>query len=276
MIMSMHIRWLALAAMLLVAVSNRSQQTLAEGSPQDPPRTQEGLRRPVLVELFTSEGCSSCPPADTLLIRLEQLQPVEGAEIIPLGFHVDYWDHIGWRDRFASADFTQRQWQYAELFDADTVYTPQMVVDGQTEFNGADARRAAAAIAQASQQNNKARVELKLVTASAKRAILNAIVSDLASGNGERPELWAAVTESNLSSQASKGENSGRRLAHTGVVRQLRRLATLNSQPDHAKQFELKIDSDWKQQDLRAVVFVQERSSRRILGAAQLSLDLAR
>ncbi|MGH9859876.1 MAG: DUF1223 domain-containing protein [Candidatus Acidiferrales bacterium] len=275
MILQTPIRWLALAAILLFAVSDGSQQTLAEGSPQDLPQTQEGPRRPVLVELFTSEGCSSCPPADTLLIRLEQLQPVEGAEIIPLGFHVDYWDHIGWRDRFASADFTQRQWQYAELFKADTVYTPQMVVDGQTEFNGADARRAAAAIAQAAQQDGKARVELKLVAASAKRATLNAIVSDLAPTKDERPELWAAITESNLSSQASKGENSGRRLAHTGVVRYLRRLATLNSQPDHAKQFELKIDSDWKRQDLRAVVFVQERSSRRILGAAQLPLGLA-
>ncbi len=276
MIMRAHIRWLALAATLLFAASDGSRQTLAEASPQDPPQTQEGPRRPVLVELFTSEGCSSCPPADTLLIRLEKLQPVAGAEIIPLGFHVDYWDHIGWRDRFASADFTQRQWQYAELFQADTVYTPQMVVDGQAEFNGADARRAAAAIAQASQQNGKARVELKLVAASEKRATLNAIVSGLASGKDERPELWAAITESNLSSQASKGENSGRRLAHTGVVRYLRRLATLNSQTEHAKQFELKIDSDWKRQDLRAVVFVQERSSRRILGAAQLPLGQAR
>ncbi|MGH9814613.1 MAG: DUF1223 domain-containing protein [Candidatus Acidiferrales bacterium] len=275
MIMRTPILWLALAATFPFAVSDSGQQTLAEGSRQDAPPAQEGQRRPVLVELFTSEGCSSCPPADTLLIRLEQLQPVEGAEIIPLGFHVDYWDHIGWRDRFASADYTQRQWQYAEFFKADTVYTPQMVVDGHTEFNGADARHAAAVIAQAS-QNGKARVELKLLASSAKRATLNAIVSDLVSSNGERPELWAAITESNLSSQASKGENSGRRLAHTGVVRHLRRLATLGSRPEHAKQFELKIDSDWKRQDLRAVVFVQERSSRRILGAAQLPLDLAR
>lgn len=266
--------WLALAATLLFAASGRSQESPAADSRQNPPPAQERQRRPVLVELFTSEGCSTCPPADTLLIRLEQQQPVQGAEIIALGFHVDYWDHIGWKDRFASADHTQRQWQYAEFFKADTVYTPQMVVDGHTEFNGADARHAAAVIAQASQKG-KARVELKLLAASAKRVTLNAIVSDLVSSNGERLELWAAITESNLSSQASKGENSGRRLTHTGVVRHLRRLATLASRSEHAKQFELKIDSDWKRQDLRAVVFVQERSSRRILGAAQLPLGLA-
>src|SRR4051794_22393096 len=104
-------------------------------------------RTPVVVELFTSEGCSSCPPADAMLRRLDESQPVPNAEIIVLGQHVDYWNYIGWTDRFSSKELTERQRQYGETFNLDSVYTPQMIVDGKTEFNGADDAAARKAIA---------------------------------------------------------------------------------------------------------------------------------
>src|ERR1700730_14496258 len=101
---------------------------------------------PGIVQLFTSEGCSDCPPADTLLEKLIGTQPIAGAEIIGLGQHVDYWDRLGWKDRFSSAALTNRQQLYQTRFGTESIYTPQMVVDGRAEFVGSDASAARKAI----------------------------------------------------------------------------------------------------------------------------------
>lgn len=210
--------FVTLAALSLSVAWSRAQGTRAAGLPADPAPLAAGARRPVLVELFTSEGCSSCPPADALLIRLEKQQAGEGAEVIALGFHVDYWNYIGWTDRFSSAEFSQRQRQYAEALHTGTVYTPQMVVDGQAQFVGSDARRAATVITRAA-GSRKARMELTVTGQAPDRISLRAGVSELSNQpNRSLPELWVALTETNLSSRASSGENSGRRLDHTAVV----------------------------------------------------------
>src|SRR5476651_645491 len=104
---------------------------------------------PVIVELFTSEGCSDCPPADTLLDKLIATQPIAGVEIIGLGQHVDYWDRQGWKDRFSSAALTNRQRIYQTRFNTESIYTPQMVVDGRAEFVGSDAAAATRALERA-------------------------------------------------------------------------------------------------------------------------------
>src|SRR5262245_55537745 len=115
------------------------------GVPQE--RAKSGERVPVIVELFTSEGCSSCPPADEALRRLASTQPVPGVEIVAMSEHVDYWNSLGWTDPFSSAQFSQRQDEYAKAFGLDGIYTPQMVVDGREEFVGNDVGKAGRAIA---------------------------------------------------------------------------------------------------------------------------------
>src|SRR5262245_39627091 len=119
------------------------------GVTQQAPAASDGAV-PVLVELFTAEGCSSCPPADGLLAGMIASQPAAGVLIVGLGEHVDYWDRLGWKDRFSSAAFTRRQQLYADRFGAENVYTPQMVVDGQTAFIGSDLEAARRAIERAS------------------------------------------------------------------------------------------------------------------------------
>src|SRR2546426_9999954 len=120
----------------------------------------ESPRTPVLVELFTSEGCSSCPPADLLLGRLQQSQPVAGVEVISLSEHVDYWNQLGWKDPFSSAGFSERQRQYAAVLRGDGVYTPQMVVDGRAGFVGSETQTALRTIAEAAKKP-KATVTLR-------------------------------------------------------------------------------------------------------------------
>src|SRR5207253_8005967 len=106
-----------------------------------PPRVARAQSRtPVLVELFTSEGCSSCPPADTFLQRLADTQPLAGVQVIALGHHVTYWDHQGWKDRFSAEQFTGRQEQYGSALRVEAIYTPQMIVDGRFQFVGSDTK----------------------------------------------------------------------------------------------------------------------------------------
>ena len=231
---------------------------------------------PVLVELFTSEGCSSCPPADELLARLEQTQSVAGAEVIALSEHVDYWNHLGWRDPYSSAAFSARQNEYAAAFDTDEVYTPQMIVDGHIQFVGNDANRARATIANAAKET-KAAVTVSLVSedAHASSVTLAVHVPSLPKiSEGDNAEVILAITESALSSNVTKGENSGRRLSHAAVVRKLSVLGTIDSQngASFSAQPVVQIDKAWKRDNLKAVLFIQERASRRVLGAAALPL----
>jgi hypothetical protein len=224
-------------------------------------------RKAVVVELFTSEGCSSCPPADQLLSQLRQEKQVNGTEIIPLGFHVDYWDYQGWRDRFDSAAYTRRQETYADHFHLPGSYTPQMVVDGAEEFAGNSAMHARAAIARAATQPQQTEIEIT----SAKPDTVNVQVKAPAAAAGE---VLLAVTEDNLESKVRAGENEGHVLRHSAVVRELRLLGKLKD-GSFTTAAPLKLDKDWKPKDLRLVVLVQEPASGKIIGAAAISATLA-
>jgi len=219
-------------------------------------------RKTVVVELFTSEGCSSCPPADALLSRLGTERSSNGAEIIPLGFHVDYWDLQGWHDRFSSHDYTQRQEQYVQQFHLDSPYTPEMVVDGRTEFVGNDSGRAQSAIGEAATREPGAQIELSW--ASPERLKVS-----VATGPGIRAEVRLAVTENNLSTEVGAGENGGRVLHHSAVVRVFRVLGRLQ-QGKFEMQVPVKAEKDWKIENLHIVALVQSAPSGAIEGAASI------
>ena len=219
-------------------------------------------RKTVVVELFTSEGCSSCPPADELLGCLRQEESQRGLEIIPLGFHVDYWNSQGWNDRFSSADYSLRQQKYAERFRIEGPYTPQMVVDGDQEFVGNDASRARQVIAQAASRPALASVEI----AGSSGGNLDIRVT---APSKVTADVFLAISEDNLSTMVRAGENNGRELHHWGVVRKLERVGQLR-QGSFAKTVALKFEKDWKGKDLHVTVFVQEPNEGAILGAAWL------
>jgi hypothetical protein len=216
---------------------------------------------PVIVELFSSEGCSSCPPADTWLASLDRTQPIQGVSILALEEHVDYWDGLGWRDPFGQPQFGERQGEYARTLPDRRTYTPEIVVDGHSTVQSGDPEQAARDL-RASASQPRARVGL-----SRQGDHLSVDVLDLP-GN-EDVEVWLAITESGLSTDVPQGENAGRHLAHAPIVRVLRKLAVARVSPIHVETV-FQVDPAWASRSLRFVAFVQQRRSRRILGANAL------
>jgi hypothetical protein len=215
-------------------------------------------RVPVIVELFTSEGCSSCPPADSLLADLIRTQPIKSAEIIALEQHVDYWNRLGWKDPFSSAQFTARQDEYARRFRIDSIYTPQMVVDGRTQFVGNDPRRASAEIANAAAQP-KAMVRLS-IEGGALRIEANA---------ASESDLVLAITETALETDVKRGENGGRTLVHSAVVRSW---SSTKIKGTANQTVPLRIDPAWTKDHVSAVAFVQDRRTGVITAAVRIPL----
>jgi hypothetical protein len=220
-------------------------------------------RPPVLVELFTSEGCSDCPPADALLARLDQSQPVPGAEAIVLSEHVDYWNHLGWRDPYSSHEYSERQSAYAARFGLDSVYTPQMVVDGESEMVGSDRSRVLAAIAKAADG------PAIPVTLSAVQREGRSIVAHIEAGRTGRPaspvNVYAALADDSDASTVSAGENAGRTLIHIAVLRSLVRVGSLDSSGKFSGDVKLPVIKE-NDGGMRLIVFLQEESAGRVWG----------
>ena len=230
---------------------------------------------PVLIELFTAEGCSSCPPADVLLEKMIEAQPAGGAEIVGLGQHVDYWDHTGWRDRFSSAAMTERQRLYAARLRVPSIYTPEMVVDGRTEFVGTDIAAAQRAIERAIAAPHGV-VGITLDTPGVNKIGVSVTVSGLpAISAGDRADIIVAVTEDRLRTEVKRGENLGRTLSHAAVVREMRTIGEATGGGATARTA-IKIASEWRQENLKVVAFVQERTSRHVLATAAVLLDRSR
>jgi hypothetical protein len=212
----------------------------------------------VLVELFTSEGCSSCPPADVLLERLDRTQPVTGAQIIALSEHVDYWNHIGWTDRYSSHAFSVRQELYARRFRTKGPYTPQMVVDGRTEFVGSDSQRAESEIRSALRQP---KASVRILNPERGATLATVEVDALPSGKARKADVYVAYAADAGTSDVLRGENKGRRLHHVSIVSDLKQVGTVNDHSRFKTQVALKSGS-------RLIVFVQEPGNGPVWGAA--------
>ncbi|MET4074791.1 DUF1223 domain-containing protein [Hymenobacter sp. UYCo722] len=223
-------------------------------------------RVPVVVELFTSEGCSSCPAADAALRELARAQSVPGVEVIALGEHVDYWNRLGWKDGFSAPAYTERQRQYAAGFGSGS-YTPQAVVNGRYELVGSRGTELAATIAKA------AKAPQAVVSVVVSGGTAQVRVSSVPPGT-PATEVLLAITESDLASQIGRGENSGLLLHHAAVVRQLLPLGKVGAAGSFTASSALNLASAWKRPNLRVVALVQEIASRRIVGAATSAISI--
>jgi hypothetical protein len=216
------------------------------------PRIANPTDGPLVLELFTSQGCSSCPPADRLLAKLARDGVAGGRVVAPLTFHVDYWNDLGWADPYSQPAWTERQHQYARALGDDRVYTPELVIGGASGVVGSNV----AAVTQAIQRAAHPTV-LAAIGAWRKDAVT---ITATAPSDAE---VWAAIWEDGTSTEVTRGENAGATLGSDRVVRRLERIAAAGQRGSAT----IKLDPRWRVGG--AVAFAQ-RTDRRIVASALL------
>jgi hypothetical protein len=227
---------------------------------------------PVLVELFTSEGCSSCPPADALLGKLDGSQPIAGTQVIVLSEHVDYWDHDGWKDAYSSSFFTDRQREYARRLGVREPYTPQMVVDGSAQMNGSDARAVTSAI-------DKAREKITIPVRISAVSIANektlrvhlAVAALPADLKARKADIFVAIALDHAESHVSSGENKGRDIRHVAVAQSLGKVGSVENGKNFDRDVLVKVKSTADISNLRLIAFVQQPDGGEVFGVSLLS-----
>jgi hypothetical protein len=226
------------------------------------------IRTPILIELFTSEGCSSCPPADLWLQQLDATQPVPGAELIVMSEHVDYWDHDGWKDPYSLALSNDRQSGYVRAMGLSTAYTPQAIVNGRTELRLSEPQQIRQVLVK---ETSAAQVPVSISAFSVNGSlplILRAHV-DINGGEVKRnAEIFAAVALDHAKSQVAHGENGGRLLTHVAVAQELVKIGKLQKGKIFSEDVQIKLRPNMESQNLRLIVFVQEPELGKVLGAA--------
>jgi hypothetical protein len=225
---------------------------------------QQTEPRAVLVELFTSEGCSDCPPADALLRQIEGKQTESGQLIVGISEHVTYWNQLGWSDPFSSDSYTERQNAYGQRFHLDSVYTPQMVINGEEQIVGSDRAGLLRALRE-EQKPQPISVHINAVSVHDRSLVLEfSITGNMPSGGAD---LFAAVTDDNAKSSVTQGENSGRTLSHVSVARSITRIAKVGSQGKQTIQIPLPNASALSEdQGRHLILFAQAPDLGRVLG----------
>jgi hypothetical protein len=246
---------------------------LAAAAPRGGAEPAAAPRAAVVLELFTSQGCSSCPPADRLLSRLAASPELAG-RVVPLAFHVDYWNHLGWSDPFSARRWSERQERYARASGSNRIYTPQLVVDGGAECVGSredevrrQVERALARPPAGQVTVREARLGDKGLRVAVEARLARAVPRDL--------ELWVAVSESGLVTRVGRGENARRTLADDFVVRRLERVGALAAAPGppRAAAVTLPLDPAWNRGRLRVAAFLQDPQTLAIAGAGARAVE---
>lgn len=214
--------------------------------------TARAREEPVLIELFTSEGCSSCPPADDLLTRL-----AEDPGLITVSEHVDYWNDLGWKDPFAKKQFSERQYDYARQMGKKGVYTPQTIIDGESEVNGSSFDHITES-ARKARSRSKTPINVS-IRAQGQEALVSAVTSTPVPASAT---VRLIITESGLTSSVTRGENHDKVLKHSSVARYMdsQYLSDLSkSARPLNRTFKVILNPQWKKENLTAVVFVQNQ-----------------
>ncbi len=228
---------------------------------------QDVNRVPVLLELFTSEGCSSCPPADRLLESLDAKQPLSGAELIVLSEHVDYWNHLGWKDPFSWALYSARQEEYVRRLGSGDVYTPQLVVDGRFQVVGSDSAEAASAVRQAVREPKTPIAISNIARAGDQVSARIDITGSTRNASAPKEILYVAIGENRVESQVARGENAHRSLAHVSVVRVLKQVGAVDPESAFTRDIALSVH-ERMDSGFRVIAFIQDAGSDHVLGAA--------
>jgi hypothetical protein len=250
---------LLLLPLLLLRAANPEQPRSADAA---------ATATPIFIELFTSEGCSSCPPADAWLKKIDASQPIPGARAIVLSEHVDYWNHDGWKDPFSSSYFTDRQSAYVRSLGGSSPYTPQLIVNGATELHLSDQAQVTQAFSKAAKAAQLPVSISALSIADDSPALLRAHIDADGAASKHNADVYAVIALDHAESQVLKGENGGRHLTHAAVALDLVRVGKLEKGKSFSQDFQSKLKPGLDPRNLRLIVFVQESGPGEVLGAA--------
>jgi hypothetical protein len=218
----------------------------------------------ILLELFTSQGCSSCPSADKLVEKTLLDAQKSGKKVFALSYHVDYWDRLGWKDPYSQAQFTQRQYDYSKWMNSENVYTPQIVVNGQDEFVGSDSKKMNQTLSQLADGGSKINFQFENIDWKREVVNLEINISDLPKNS----QLNVALVNKNTETNIPRGENEGRKLTGANVVRVLQKLQLTALK----NKVNLLIPNDLEKSNARIIAFIQDKNTHQILGVSQLEL----
>lgn len=222
-----------------------------------PIQIKEGF---AVVELFTSEGCSSCPPADEVAIEISHAYK---NKVFVLGFHVDYWDRLGWKDAFSNAAYSRRQQQYGSILNLNSIYTPQVIVNGKEEFVGSDKIRLMNTIDEELKKTSVSKIELK-----ATRTDNKTVTVIYKTTNGSSNLVNFALIELQGQSDVKRGENAGKRLIHINIVRDFRSI----NNPNEEGNISLSVPGSFSEKDFNVIAYTQDKNDWHITGVTQTEI----